>query len=97
MALVVAHTLQQARDAAEAIEGFRDLLHIGRERRYELYDLQLRPPQPLVPDALRFEVLATPGHTADSQALYIADTDGNLVGGDGCRADCQGVEACGDG
>jgi len=37
-------------------EGFRDLLHIGRERRYELYDLQLRPPEPLVPDELRFEV-----------------------------------------
>ncbi|HEY4252917.1 MAG TPA: hydantoinase/oxoprolinase family protein [Roseomonas sp.] len=36
--------------------GFADLLHIGRERRYELYDLQLRPPAPLVPDALRFEV-----------------------------------------
>ncbi|WP_207538599.1 hydantoinase/oxoprolinase family protein [Sabulicella rubraurantiaca] len=36
--------------------GFRDLLHIGRERRYELYDLQLRPPEPLVPDELRFEV-----------------------------------------
>ncbi|WP_137128151.1 hydantoinase/oxoprolinase family protein [Roseomonas sp. HF4] len=37
-------------------EGFRDLLHIGRERRYELYDLALRPPAPLVPAHLRFEV-----------------------------------------
>lgn len=36
--------------------GFRDLLQIGRERRYELYDLQLRPPEPLVPEALRLEV-----------------------------------------
>jgi N-methylhydantoinase A len=36
--------------------GFKDLLHIGRERRYELYDLQLRPPEPLVPAALRLEV-----------------------------------------
>ncbi len=36
--------------------GFRDVLHIGRERRYELYDLQLRPPQPLVPPALSLEV-----------------------------------------
>ncbi len=37
-------------------EGFKDLLHIGRERRYELYDLRLRPPQPLVPPELRMEV-----------------------------------------
>lgn len=36
--------------------GFADLLRIGRERRYELYDLHLRPPEPLVPDALRLEV-----------------------------------------
>jgi len=36
--------------------GFRDVLKIGRERRYELYDLQLRPPAPLVEDAMRLEV-----------------------------------------
>ncbi|WP_301592408.1 hydantoinase/oxoprolinase family protein [Sabulicella glaciei] len=45
-----------ARTALITTAGFRDLLHIGRERRYELYDLQLRPPEPLVPDRLRFEV-----------------------------------------
>ena len=37
-------------------EGFGDVLHIGRERRYELYDLRLTPPAPLVPAHLRFEV-----------------------------------------
>ncbi len=37
-------------------EGFRDVLGIGRERRYELYDLDLVPPAPLVPRALRLEV-----------------------------------------
>ncbi|MBV1799919.1 hydantoinase/oxoprolinase family protein [Siccirubricoccus sp. G192] len=36
--------------------GFRDILQIGRERRYELYDLQLVPPAPLVPRELRLEV-----------------------------------------
>ncbi len=36
--------------------GFRDVLKIGRERRYELFDLSLRPPAPLMPDALRLEV-----------------------------------------
>lgn len=37
-------------------EGFRDILKIGRERRYELFDLSLRPPAPLMPDELRLEV-----------------------------------------
>jgi N-methylhydantoinase A len=36
--------------------GFRDLLEIGREVRYDLYDLFLRMPRPLVPRALRLEV-----------------------------------------
>ena len=37
-------------------KGFRDVLKIGRERRYELFDLSLRPPAPLMPDELRLEV-----------------------------------------
>jgi N-methylhydantoinase A len=36
--------------------GFRDALEIGREQRYELYDLNLEFPQPLVPRHLRFDV-----------------------------------------
>ena len=39
-----------------ASEGFRDSLEIGDERRYELYDLMLEKPTPLVPRHLRFEV-----------------------------------------
>lgn len=35
--------------------GFRGVLHVGRERRHELYGLSLRPPAPLVPPELRFE------------------------------------------
>lgn len=37
-------------------EGFRDTLEIGRERKYELYDLQIDNPPPLVPRELRVEV-----------------------------------------
>src|SRR5581483_8631457 len=37
-------------------EGFRDALEIGREQRYELYDLNLEMPRPLVPRELRFDV-----------------------------------------
>jgi N-methylhydantoinase A len=36
--------------------GFRDALEIGREHRYELYDLNLEFPKPLVPRYLRFDV-----------------------------------------
>lgn len=35
--------------------GFRDVLEIGRERRYELYDLNIRRPEPLVARDLRLE------------------------------------------
>jgi N-methylhydantoinase A len=45
-----------ARTALLTTAGFRDVLVIGRERRYELYDLQLRPPAPLVEEAMRLEV-----------------------------------------
>ncbi|MEK7412447.1 MAG: hydantoinase/oxoprolinase family protein [Planctomycetota bacterium] len=36
--------------------GFRDILEIRREGRYDLYDLTARYPAPLVPRSLRFEV-----------------------------------------
>ncbi len=36
--------------------GFRDVLEIGRERKYELYDINIRKPEPLVPRHLRREV-----------------------------------------
>jgi N-methylhydantoinase A len=44
------------RTALVTTEGFGDVLQIGRERRYELYDLQLVPPAPLVEPELRIEV-----------------------------------------
>ncbi len=37
-------------------EGFRDALEIGREGRYDIYDLFLRLPEPLVERRLRLEV-----------------------------------------
>src|SRR5919106_834119 len=36
--------------------GFRDALEIGRERRYDIYDISLETPEPLVPRFLRREV-----------------------------------------
>jgi N-methylhydantoinase A len=37
-------------------EGFADVLNIGYERRYDLFDLTIRFPEPVVPRFLRFEV-----------------------------------------
>jgi N-methylhydantoinase A len=38
-------------------QGFRDALEIGREKRYDIYDIFLENPEPLVPRALRREVV----------------------------------------
>ena len=36
--------------------GFRDLLEIAQERRYDLFDLTIRFPEPVIARHLRFEV-----------------------------------------
>ena len=45
-----------ARTALVTTRGFRDVLHIGRELRYDLYDLDIVMPEPLVPRRWCFEV-----------------------------------------
>src|SRR5215218_8582591 len=45
-----------ARTALVTTAGFRDAVEIGREHRYDLYDLFLELPAPLVPRRLRLEV-----------------------------------------
>src|ERR1700726_3516808 len=56
-----------------ATQGFRDSTEIGRENRYELYDLLLEMPQPLVPRYLRFGV---PQRTlADGTTLQELDAE----------------------
>jgi len=45
-----------ARTGLITTAGFADTLEIGRERKYELYDLQIAKPEPLVPRNLRLEV-----------------------------------------
>ena len=51
--------------------GFRDAVEIGREHRYELYDLNLELPKPLVPRHLRFDVPER--ITADGSVLQALD------------------------
>ena len=45
-----------AKTALMTTQGFKDSIEIGRETRYDLYDLMLEQPQPLVPRYLRFDV-----------------------------------------
>jgi len=45
-----------ANTALLTTKGFRDSVEIGRETRYDLYDLMLEQPKPLVPRYLRFDV-----------------------------------------
>jgi N-methylhydantoinase A len=56
---LVTNALIERKGASTALlttEGFRDAVEIGREHRYELYDLNLELPKPLVPRHLRFDV-----------------------------------------
>jgi len=48
-----------------ATEGFRDVVEIGRERKYELYDVHIQKPAPLAPRALRLEARERLGFAGD--------------------------------
>jgi N-methylhydantoinase A/oxoprolinase/acetone carboxylase beta subunit len=56
---LVANALIERKGATTALlttKGFRDVLSIRRELRFDLYDLFLDMPEPLVPRRLRFEI-----------------------------------------
>jgi N-methylhydantoinase A/oxoprolinase/acetone carboxylase beta subunit len=52
-----------ARTALVATRGFRDVIEIGRELRYDVYDLKSEFPEPLVPRELRGELSERIDHT----------------------------------
>ena len=56
-------------------EGFRDALEIGRERRYDIYDLFLELPEPLIPRYLRCEI----DERLDSEGNVMKEPDGDEV------------------
>jgi len=61
------------RTALLATKGFRDAIEIGRESRYDLYDLMIDLPRPLVPRYLRIDV---PQRTlADGSSLEPLDAE----------------------
>lgn len=62
-----------ARTALLVTRGFRDILEMGREQRYDIYDLFLRFPEALVPRRLRCEV--DERMTRDGESLRAPDLD----------------------
>ncbi|WHH56859.1 hydantoinase/oxoprolinase family protein [Petroclostridium sp. X23] len=70
---VATNTLLERNGAVTALittKGFRDVLHIGRQSRPELYDLHARKPEPLIPRYLRRE--------ADERTLHTGAILANL-------------------
>ena len=72
-----------SRTALFATEGFRDSIEIRRENRYELYDLMLELPQPLVPRYLRFGIpqrtLADGTTLRELDATFVEQVTGELA------------------
>ena len=65
-----------AKTALLTTAGFRDSIEIGRENRYELYDLMLENPTPLVPRHLRFDVpQRTLSNGENAQELDVAHVE----------------------
>lgn len=62
-----------AKTALITTRGFRDAIEIGREHRYDMYDLYMKKPEPLSPRYLRFEV--TERMLANGKVLTPLDVD----------------------
>lgn len=77
---LITNTIIERKGALTALlttAGFRDVLEIGNEGRYDMYDLTLRKPQPLVERRLRFDV---PERVlADGTVRESLDTDALLT------------------
>ena len=78
-----------ARTGLITTAGFRDVVEIGRERKYTLYDLAIAKPEPLAPRELRAEV--DERVSADGEVLRPLDEAGLLAAAAALAA--RGVES----
>ena len=69
--------------------GFRDILEIGTEQRYDIYDLFLRFPEPLVPRRHRLEVT----ERVDRDGNVLTSLDANELRAAAQRLVADGIEA----
>ncbi|HEY1935947.1 MAG TPA: hydantoinase B/oxoprolinase family protein [Acetobacteraceae bacterium] len=70
-------------------QGFRDILEMGTEQRYDIYDLFLKFPDPLVPRRLRLEV----PERMDRDGVVVTPLDLSAVRRAAARMADQGVQA----
>lgn len=84
---IIEHT--GARTALLTTEGFRDTLEMGKEQRYDIYDLFLKYPEPLVPRRWRIEVRERITRDGDIRVPL----DLNEVRGTVARLVRQGIES----
>ncbi|MSP89207.1 MAG: hydantoinase/oxoprolinase family protein [Alphaproteobacteria bacterium] len=78
-----------ARTALIVTRGFRDLLEMARESRYDIFDIDLEIPQPLVPRRLVFEVterLDASGAVVEKLALGEIAGIADAVNAEGVRS-----------
>ncbi len=78
-----------AKTALVTTRGFRDAVEIGREHRFDMYDLAMARPAPIAPRALRFEVAERLG----PQGEVIEPLDRRQLGEIIDRLQAAGVEA----
>ncbi len=82
-----------AKTALITTRGFRDAVEIGREHRYDMYDLRMERPRPLAPRHLRYEV--TERVLADgSVRTPLSESDVRSVAGQLMREGVQAVAVC---
>ena len=78
-----------AKTALVTTDGFRDVLEMGREVRYDLFDMFIRLPRPLVPRELRMQIIER--ILASGKVLHPLDEAGVRAAARAFRA--AGVEA----
>jgi N-methylhydantoinase A len=93
---LVANSLIERRGARTALvttAGFADVLEIAREARYDLYDLNLERPAPLVPRPLRFEI-AERVLADGTVAMPLREVDARVLVGRLREAEAESVAVC---
>ena len=78
-----------ARTGLITTRGFRDILEMGTEQRYDIYDLFLQFPAPLVARRHRLEV----GERLDRDGVVVTPLDANEVRAAAQRLVADGIEA----
>jgi N-methylhydantoinase A len=91
---LVSNALIERKGASTALvstKGMRDVLHIGREKKFDIYDLQIERPVPLVPRALSMEINERLG--ADGRVIEALDEQSVIEVADAIRTAGAGAVA----